>query len=69
MHSDKRILDGESFELLAKEFSEDPGSAKLGGVLDWLGKGVLAPEFEETMVNSEIGVLSNVFQTQFGFHF
>jgi len=65
----QRVVDGESFELLAEEFSEDPGSAKLGGVLDWLGKGVLAPEFEETMIDSEIGVLSNVFQTQFGFHF
>ena len=65
----QRVIDGESFESLAKEFSEDPGSSKLGGVLDWLGKGVLAPEFEETMISSEIGVLSEVFQTQFGFHF
>lgn len=65
----QRVIDGESFAALAKEFSEDPGSAKLGGVLDWLGKGVLAPEFEETMISAEIGTLSDVFQTQFGFHF
>lgn len=65
----QRVIDGESFESLAEEFSEDPGSSKLGGVLDWLGRGVLAPEFEETMISSEIGVLSEVFQTQFGFHF
>jgi peptidyl-prolyl cis-trans isomerase SurA len=37
--------------------------------LGWLGKDVLAAEFEETMINSEIGVISEVFETQFGFHF
>jgi peptidyl-prolyl cis-trans isomerase SurA len=40
-----------------------------GGELDWLGKGVLADEFEKTMIESEIGATSEVFQTQFGFHF
>ena len=65
----QRILDGEDFVLLANEFSEDPGSAKLGGDLGWLGTGVLAPEFEKTMLESEIGIISQVFQTEFGFHF
>ena len=65
----QRILDGEDFALLANEFSEDPGSAKLGGDLGWLGMGVLAPEFEKTMLESEIGIISQVFQTEFGFHF
>jgi peptidyl-prolyl cis-trans isomerase SurA len=65
----QRIIDGEDFGALADEFSEDPGSAKKGGELDWLGKGVLAPEFEQTMLQTEIGILSDVFQTQFGFHF
>ena len=65
----QRIIDGEDFGVLADEFSEDPGSAKKGGELDWLGKGVLAPEFEQTMLETEIGTLSDVFQTQFGFHF
>ena len=64
-----RVVNGEDFKDLADEFSEDPGSAKLGGELGWLGKGVLAPEFEQTMLESEIGELSDVFQTQFGFHF
>jgi peptidyl-prolyl cis-trans isomerase SurA len=64
-----RILNGESFSDLAIEFSEDPGSAKQGGDLDWLGKGVLAPEFETTMIETPIGEVSEVFQTQFGFHF
>ncbi|MDB4135610.1 peptidylprolyl isomerase [Gammaproteobacteria bacterium] len=64
-----RIINGEDFRELAGEYSEDPGSAKKGGELDWLGKGVLADEFEKTMIESEIGATSEVFQTQFGFHF
>lgn len=64
-----RIIDGEDFSDLAKEFSEDPGSGSQGGELGWLGKGVLAPEFEETMINMNLGEISPVFETQFGFHF
>ena len=65
----QRILDGEDFASLADEFSEDPGSAKLGGDLGWLGLGVLASEFETTMLETNIGEISDVFQTEFGFHF
>ena len=65
----QRVLEGEEFASLANEFSEDPGSAKLGGDLGWLGLGVLANEFEKTMLETEIGVISEVFQTEFGFHF
>ena len=65
----QRVIDGESFESLAKEFSEDPGSALQGGDLGWLGLGVLAEEFEATMLEMEIGEISPVFQTEIGFHF
>ena len=65
----QRVLEGEEFASLANEFSEDPGSAKLGGDLGWLGLGVLAEEFEKTMLETKIGVISEVFQTEFGFHF
>ena len=64
-----RILDGEDFSDLAKEYSEDPGSASLGGELGWLGNGVLAAEFEKVMIEIDAGEVSPVFQTQFGFHF
>ena len=64
-----RIINGESFSKLAEEYSEDPGSAKQGGELGWLGKGVLAAEFEKVMIESSIGDVSKIFQTQFGFHF
>ena len=64
-----RILEGEDFALLADKFSEDPGSAKNNGELDWLGKGVLAAEFEKTMIEIGPGKVSEIFQTEFGFHF
>tara|TARA_B100001113_G_scaffold264532_1_gene219505 strand:- start:4983 stop:6182 length:1200 start_codon:yes stop_codon:yes gene_type:complete len=65
----QRIVDGDDFASLADEFSEDPGSAKQGGDLGWLGLGVLATEFENTMLETDVGTLSDVFQTEFGFHF
>jgi len=64
-----RVINGEDFGELADEFSQDPGSAKKGGELGWLGKGVLADKFEKTMIESEINEVSEVFQTEFGFHF
>ena len=65
----KRVLDGEDFSLLAKEFSEDPGSASRGGDLDWLSRGKTAPAFEKTMLESPVGEISPVFESEFGFHF
>lgn len=65
----KRVLDGEDFSLLAKEFSEDPGSASRGGDLDWLSKGQTAPAFEKMMLASPINEISPVFESEFGFHF
>ena len=64
-----RIISGEDFGALADEFSEDPGSAKHGGDLGWLGQGVPADKFEETMLASEINEISEVFKTEFGYHF
>ncbi len=65
----KRFIDGESFEDLAKEFSEDPGTSSNGGDLGWSGKGRYAPEFEATMLLTAVGETSEVFETQFGYHF
>ena len=64
-----RLLDGEDFGDLAKEYSEDPGSALKGGKLEWMGKGITAAEFEKTFTTLEIGIISEVFETEFGFHF
>ena len=65
----QRIIDGEDFSALSEEFSEDPGSAKQGGDLGWMGLGVFASEFEQTILETEVGSLSEVFETEFGFHF
>ena len=65
----ERVLAGEDFALLAKEFSEDPGSASQGGDLDWLSKGKTAPAFEKMMVTSPLQEISPVFESEFGFHF
>ena len=64
-----RLLGGEDFGDLAKEYSEDPGSALKGGELEWMGKGITAAEFEKTFTTLEIGIISEVFETEFGFHF
>ena len=64
-----RIEQGESFEALAKEFSDDPGSARNGGDLGWVSSGEMVDEFEQHMLNTPTGALSPIFETQFGWHF
>lgn len=63
-----RILQGESFADLARQYSEDPGSAARGGELPFYKRGDLAPEFEATAMTLNEGELSNPIETQFGFH-
>ena len=65
----KRILDGESsFSTMAVLYSEDPGSARKGGELGFTGRGEFAPEFEAVAFNLRDGEISEVVETQFGFH-
>lgn len=64
----RRILDGESFSMMAILYSEDPGSAKNGGELGFTGRGEFAPEFETAAFNLREGEISEVIETQFGFH-
>ena len=54
---------------MAIEHSEDTGSSSNGGNLGWNGIGVFDPEFEKIMLNTEPGEISEVFESQFGFHF
>ncbi len=63
-----RILAGEKFETLAKEFSQDPGSAVEGGYLGFFGRGELVPPYEAAARKLEPGQLSPVVESQFGFH-
>jgi len=65
----KRVKEnGEPFADVAKEVSEDPGSAEMGGLMTDMSKGRLVPEFDERMFDMEIGAVSEPFKTQFGWH-
>lgn len=63
-----RINKGESFESLAKEHSEDPGSASSGGELGWVSKGMMVPAFEAALFKLEKGQVSDVVKSNFGYH-
>lgn len=63
-----RISSGESFETLAKEFSDDPGSAQQGGDLGFAGKGTYVEPFEDALFSMNTGDLSEPVVTQFGVH-
>ncbi len=63
-----RILAGESFETLAKQYSQDPGSGAQGGYLGFFKKGELVPEYEAASRKLEPGQMSPVVESQFGFH-
>lgn len=65
----QRALRGESVSSLAKLYSEDPGSAQNGGQYDNITKGMFVPEFEKVAFSLKPGEISEVFETQFGFHF
>lgn len=64
----ERIQDGESFEALARSFSEDPGSALNGGSLNWVTADAVVPEFREVMTVIPQGQVSVPFQSEFGWH-
>lgn len=64
----ERLKNGEDFAGLARQFSEDPGSARNGGELDWVSPESLVPAFRETMAQTAIGELSHPFASQFGWH-
>ena len=64
----QQILDGDSFEAVAKVISEDPGSAVDGGDLGWAGPDVFVPEFQAICDQLEIDEISEPFQTSYGWH-
>ncbi len=64
----KQILDGGSFEELAKLHSQDPGSRQNGGSLGYVRRGSLVPEFESVAFSQNVGVVSDIIKTQFGYH-
>lgn len=64
-----QIMDGKAdFQTLAKQYSQDPGSAPLGGELGFFRRGELAPEYEATALGLEVLEISDPVETSFGFH-
>ena len=64
----QRVLNGDSFRDLAKEYSEDIGSAQEGGDLGWTSPGQLVPEFQQAMEDTAIGDISAPVKSDFGWH-
>ena len=66
----ERITSGETqFSTLARLYSEDPGSARQGGEMDFMGRGQLVPEFAAVAFNlTDPKKVSKVVETEYGFH-
>jgi peptidyl-prolyl cis-trans isomerase SurA len=65
----QRVIKGEDFKILAEKYSEDPGSARQGGMLQAFKQGKMVPEFEVVAFSLKSGEISDIFETQYGFHF
>lgn len=65
----QRVINGESFEELAKQYSDDKGSGSRGGALGFLPRGRTVRPFDEVLFNTKPGEISKVFKTRFGYHF
>lgn len=64
----EKLQSNADFSELATTYSDDPGSARKGGSLDWVTSGQMVPEFDTMMKNTPAGTYSKPFQTQFGWH-
>jgi peptidyl-prolyl cis-trans isomerase D len=64
----RQLKNGAKFEELAKKYSEDPGSANVGGSLGWIGRAQMTPEFEKAAFSLTKGQISGVVKSSDGFH-
>ncbi|MCZ2079834.1 MAG: peptidylprolyl isomerase [Bryobacteraceae bacterium] len=64
----KQIQSGGDFAKLAREYSEDPGSATKGGELGWITRGQTVKNFEQSAFSLKPGQVSGIIETEYGFH-
>ncbi len=64
----KRVESGDDFATLAVLYSDDPGSAKRGGELGFVGRAELVPEFSAAAFNLEANQMSEIVKTEYGYH-
>ena len=64
----QKLVDGEDFKQLARQYSEDPGSKMEGGELGWSAPDTFDPAFEAVMNSVDTGEVSRPFQSSFGWH-
>lgn len=64
----RQLREGGDFEVLARRFSDDPGSKEHGGDLGWFKRGRMVPEFENVAFALRPGDVSPIVDTEFGYH-
>ncbi|MFO0607937.1 MAG: peptidylprolyl isomerase [Polyangiales bacterium] len=64
----RRARAGEDFAQLARTYSDEPGAATSGGDLNEFGPGQMVPPFERAAFALEVGAISDIVETDFGFH-
>ncbi len=63
-----RVKAGEDFAVLAREYSDDPGSRQKGGQLGWLSQSDVVPQFGDALFSMQVGDISDLVKSIFGFH-
>jgi len=64
----QQLEEGADFAALARELSDDPVSGSDGGNLGWVSPGQMVPEFEQGMLDAEVGEIYGPVRSQFGWH-
>lgn len=63
-----KLKNGVDFEVLARQYSDDSASAASGGDLGYISKGQMIEEFEEALFSMDVGEVSEIVETKYGFH-